>query len=84
MMNLKFFSFFQNPLFLELYVAPISIGLDLETGGHVFQLHFSNAKAFFDPGYIADIQGQWRTGDIYFGFGISRVFTIKKPKTVEE
>ena len=62
---------------------PFSIGLDLETGGHVFQLHFSNAKAFFDTGFITETQGQWRKGDIYFGFGISRVFTIKKPKTTK-
>jgi len=63
---------------------PFSIGLDLETGGHVFQLHFSNAKAFFERGFITETNGEWLNGDIYFGFGISRVFTIKKPKTVEE
>ena len=63
---------------------PFSIGLDLETGGHVFQLHFSNAKAFFENGFITETQGSWGKGDIYFGFNISRVFTIKKPKTFEE
>jgi hypothetical protein len=63
---------------------PLSIGVDIETGGHVFQLHFSNAQAFFDRGYITDTDGTWANGDIYFGFGISRVFTIKKPETFKE
>lgn len=63
---------------------PLSIGLDLETGGHVFQMHFSNAAAFFEPGFITETQGSWGKGDIYFGFNISRVFTIVKPKTVPE
>lgn len=63
---------------------PFSLGLDLETGGHVFQMHFSNAAAFFERGYITETQGSWGKGDIYFGFNISRVFTIVKPKTPEE
>jgi hypothetical protein len=60
---------------------PFSLGFDLETGGHVFQLHFSNAQAFFDSGYLTETNGKWSDGDVYFGFNISRVFTIKKPKT---
>lgn len=64
-----------------LFDQPISLGLDIETGGHVFQLHFSNAKAFFDPGYITQTRGKWQNGDIYFGFNISRVFTLRKPET---
>jgi hypothetical protein len=63
---------------------PLSIGVDIETGGHVFQLHFSNAQAFFDRGFITDTDGTWANGDIYFGFGISRVFTIRKPETFKE
>lgn len=63
---------------------PFSLGVDIETGGHVFQLHFSNAKAFFDRGYLTETQGSWANGDVYFGFSISRVFTIVKPKTFQE
>ena len=62
---------------------PFSLGLDIETGGHVFQLHFSNAQAFFERGYITETNGKWSNGDIYFGFGISRVFTIIKPQTIK-
>lgn len=63
---------------------PLALGFDVETGGHVFQLHFSNARAFFDPGYITETSGKWSKGDIYFGFNISRVFTIKKPEAFRE
>lgn len=63
---------------------PLSLGLDIETGGHVFQLHFSNAAAFFERSYITDTQGSWSKGDIYFGFNISRVFTIKEPDSFKK
>ncbi len=63
---------------------PFSLSLDIETGGHVFQMHFSNAQAFFERGYITETNGTWLNGDIYFGFGISRVFTIVKPKILPE
>lgn len=58
---------------------PLSIGVDIETGGHVFQLHFSNAQPMFERAFITETMGKWAKGDIYFGFNISRVFTIKKP-----
>jgi len=54
----------------------LSLGLDIETGGHVFQLHFTNARAMHDNGYILETTGDWLDGDIYFGFNISRVFTV--------
>lgn len=59
---------------------PLSVGFDIETGGHVFQLHFTNSQPMFDRALITETSGKWDNGDIYFGFNISRVFTIKKPK----
>ena len=53
---------------------PFSVGFDLETGGHVFQMHFTNAQAMFEEGFIVNAQGDWSEGDIYFGFNLSRVF----------
>ena len=53
---------------------PLSIGVDLETGGHVFQMHFTNAQAMFEEGYIINGQGDWGDGDFFFGFNLSRVF----------
>lgn len=53
---------------------PLSIGFDLETGGHVFQLHFSNAQAMNTNGFLSQGSGDWSTGDIFFGFNLSRTF----------
>jgi hypothetical protein len=58
----------------------LSLGFDIETGGHVFQLHFTNAQPMFERTFITETQGEWLKGDIYFGFNIVRVFTIKKPE----
>jgi len=57
---------------------PLSIGIDLETGGHVFQLIFTNSLAMIEKGFIGETTGSWLKGDIHFGFNISRVFTLKK------
>lgn len=62
------------------YVNSFSVGIDIETGGHVFQLHFTNSQPMFDRAFIAETTGKWTKGDIFFGFNISRVFTVKKPK----
>lgn len=53
---------------------PLSIGFDLETGGHVFQLHFSNAQGMNTNSFLGQAAGDWSTGDIYFGFNLSRNF----------
>ena len=58
----------------------LSLGVDIETGGHVFQLHLSNSKGMTERYLIGDTTGKWSDGDIYFGFNLSRVFTIKRPK----
>jgi len=59
---------------------PLSIGVDIETGGHVFQLHFSNANGMNERAYINEENGSWLDGDIQFGFNLSRVFQLKKNK----
>jgi len=55
---------------------PLSIGFDIETGGHVFQLHFTNSRSMIEPGFIGETTGEWLKGDIHFGFNISRVFNL--------
>jgi len=57
---------------------PLSVGVDIETGGHVFQLLFTNSLAMIEKGFIGETKGRWGKGDIHFGFNISRVFTLKK------
>lgn len=62
------------------YFNPLSLGLDIETGGHVFQLHFSNATGMNERAFITETTGQWGKAQIRFGFNLSRVFQLKKPK----
>jgi hypothetical protein len=58
----------------------LSVGVDIETGGHVFQLHLTNSTSMIENGFIANTSGNWLDGDIHFGFNVSRVFTIKEKK----
>jgi hypothetical protein len=52
----------------------LSIGVDIETGGHVFQLHFTNAQPSYEAGFLGGANGDWETGDVFFGFNLSRTF----------
>ncbi|WP_276974046.1 DUF5777 family beta-barrel protein [Flavobacterium filum] len=53
---------------------PLSIGVDLETGGHVFQMHFTNSRAMHEAGFLGQTTGDWGKGEIAFGFNLVRVF----------
>jgi len=53
---------------------PLSIGFDIETGGHVFQIHFTNSQPMYDAGFLTNTTGDWADGDFFFGFNLSRVF----------
>lgn len=59
-------------------IMPLSIGFDIETGGHVFQLHISNSKGMNEKAFITETTQHWDKGQINLGFNISRVFTIVK------
>src|SRR5690606_17792495 len=58
----------------SVYRNPLSIGVDLETGGHVFQMHFTNARAMHESGFLGQTSGDWSDGEIAFGFNLVRVF----------
>ena len=58
----------------SVYNNPLSVGIDIETGGHVFQMHFTNAQAMFEEGFIINAAGDWGDGDFFFGFNLARVF----------
>lgn len=63
-----------------IYKDPLSIGFDIETGGHVFQLHFSNSTGMNEKAFITSTTNSWGKGEVRFGFNLSRVFTASKPK----
>ncbi len=56
---------------------PLSIGFDIETGGHVFQVHLTNSLAMIEKGFLGETTGRWLDGGIHIGFNLSRVFTLK-------
>ncbi len=62
------------------YHNSAAIGFDIETGGHVFQLHFTNSTAMNEKGFVTETTGDALKGDIHFGFNISRVFTLSNSK----
>lgn len=64
----------------QLIYDAFSVGVDIETGGHVFQLHFTNAQQMQERGFIGETSGNFWNGDIHFGFNITRAFQLVKPK----
>jgi hypothetical protein len=54
-----------------------SVGVDIETGGHVFQIMLTNSLSMIEKGFIGENTGKWSKGDIHLGFNISRVFSVK-------
>lgn len=81
--NAEYFYVLPNQL-TESSRNSLSVGFDIETGGHVFQLHFTNSTPMTEKGFIAETSNDWLDGDIHFGFNISRVFTIAQPKNREK
>ncbi|UFH31563.1 DUF5777 family beta-barrel protein [Chryseobacterium sp. C-71] len=69
--NAEYFVNFDSHSF---YKNPLSLGMDIETGGHVFQLLFSNSQLNSDIGYLTNATGKWEKGQIFFGFNLYRVF----------
>jgi hypothetical protein len=60
------------------YVPPLGIGLEIDTGGHVFHLLFSNNKSLVESQYLTENKDSWAKGEVRFGFNISRIFNIVK------
>ena len=56
----------------------VSLGVDIETGGHVFQLHLTNSNGMSEKSLISDTDDKWKDGYIRIGFNISRVFHVSR------
>jgi hypothetical protein len=78
-LNVDYYYVFNQPVSYEFY-NPFSIGFDIETGGHVFQLHFTNAAGMNEKVFLTETFNDWLNGDIQFGFNISRSFQLGKKK----
>lgn len=57
--------------------SPLSIGFDIETGGHVFQVFLTNSFTMNEHNFLTETSDNWLKGGIHPGFNISRVFTIR-------
>jgi hypothetical protein len=78
--NAEYFYLFKpdnSTLSTEIY-NPLSLGIDIETGGHVFQIIFTNSVGMRENAFLGHTTGRWLDGDIHIGFNISRMFQIKK------
>lgn len=65
------------------YYDSFSLGFDIETGGHVFQVYATNSTGMIEQAFVPGTLGNWGAGDVRLGFNISRVFTIIKNKTID-
>ena len=72
--NLEYAARVNTPESTTLYKNPLTFGLDIETGGHIFQLVFSNSQPMNDVSYYTNAAGNWGKGSAYFGFNMYRVF----------
>jgi hypothetical protein len=79
-LNAEFFYLFKpdnSTLSTEIY-NPFSLGIDIETGGHVFQIILTNSVGMRENAFLGHTTGKWLDGDIHIGFNISRMFQLKK------
>jgi hypothetical protein len=76
--NADYYFVFNKDVLLSVAYNPLSIGFDIETGGHVFQLHFTNATGMNEREFITETRNRWSKGEVVFGFNISRSFQVKK------
>jgi len=60
------------------YRNSLALGVDIETGGHIFQMHVTNSPGMIEQQFVSETTGNFFKGDIFFGFNISRNFTVKQ------
>ena len=64
----------------EKYYNPLGVGLEIETGGHIFSLNFMNSEYIIENNFLPGTKKSWTNGGVRFGFTISRNFTLHKSK----
>ncbi|MDB4089562.1 DUF5777 family beta-barrel protein [Flavobacteriales bacterium] len=55
---------------------PIALGVEFDTGGHIFQLNFTNSRGFGEAQYIPSTSSSIADGEFRFGFTIARIFKL--------
>ncbi|TRZ71274.1 MAG: hypothetical protein D4R97_06935 [Bacteroidetes bacterium] len=82
--NAEYHHIFKGQVVSSKVYDSFSTGVDIETGGHVFQIFLTNSMGENEEGFLANTTGRWSKGDIFLGFNITRIFTIIKPKSFRE
>jgi hypothetical protein len=54
----------------------LGIGVDIETGGHVFQIVITNTRGLTERAFITETSGDFSEGDIHLGFNVTRTFQL--------
>jgi hypothetical protein len=73
----EYYADFSRPVSSK-YHNSLALGFDIETGGHVFQLHFTNSRGMIERQFITQTTKQWSDGGIFYGFNIARSFSLDK------
>lgn len=60
------------------YRDPLGLGVEIETGGHVFSIMFTNASGILENDFLVNTQDDWAKGGIKFSFIVSRMFKFGK------
>jgi len=74
--NFEYFYLYPTFTIQDAFKNALALGVDIETGGHVFQLHLTNTLTMTENNFITDHSESWLNGGIHLGFNISRVFTL--------
>lgn len=74
--NAEYHHIFKGQVVSYTVYDSFSVGVDIETGGHVFQIFLTNSYGEYEETFLTDTRGKWSNGDIFLGFNINRVFTI--------
>lgn len=53
-----------------------ALGLNIQTGGHVFQLFFTSTEWHLEQYVLANNDNQFWAGDFRFGFNVNRIFGL--------
>lgn len=70
----EYIAVFNKPIYSD--VNPLTFSLDLDTGGHQFQLLFSNSRGLTYKSIMTNTDTGWTEGGIYFGFNLVRTFYL--------
>ncbi|HNY02040.1 MAG TPA: DUF5777 family beta-barrel protein [Bacteroidales bacterium] len=74
--NAEYHHLFSGQVVSEKAYDSFSVGVDIETGGHVFQVFLTNSAGMHESSFLTETAGKWSNGEIFLGFNISRIFTL--------